>query len=671
MPRSPRRLSTRKRNSSSAQTNIQLESLESRQLLSVNPIGLDPSSIFGTGNNQQNAAWGSTGEELLRLTSVEYGDGIESLAGGDRPSARVISNAVVAQTELEENARELTDYVWIWGQFIDHDIDLTTEAHPVETASIAVPQGDAYFDPFATGAVEIGFTRSNYADPSLASNGFRQQINDITAFLDGSVIYGSDEVRADALREFTGGRLKTSAGDLLPFNELGLANAGGPSSSLFLAGDIRANENVALTSMHTIWVREHNRIADELAAENPDLTDEQIYQAARRTVVAELQAITYNEFLPALLGRDALAAYDGYDANVNPGIANIFSTAAYRLGHSLLSPELLRTDAAGNEVAEGNLALRDAFFNPDEVVTSGVDAVLQGAARQLAQELDTELIDDVRNFLFGPPGAGGFDLASLNIQRGRDHGLADYNQARIDLGLAPVDDFDDITSDVELQARLASVYDSVDEIDVWIGGLAEDHVAGSSVGELFQTVLVDQFERLRDGDRFWYQNTFTGHQLKQLEQTTLADVIERNSDVTDLQRNVFFSLDADINTRHRHHSPRQKNHRDQHHSHDSRRGLPSDLARADHENGRPARNTRQHRSQTDDSRAELAQRRQQREAAPRESNVGRDQREPEAETAVDQTGDSSERRSQVDRAFRDNIAEILESAQPARMRRRR
>ena len=258
-------------------------------------------------------------------------------------------------------------------------------------------------------------------------------------------------------------------------------------------------------------------------------------------MTSQLQVITYNEFLPALLGNGALTEYEGSQPDANAGIANIFSTAAYRLGHSLLSSELQRVGADGNVIAEGNLPLQNCFFRPDVLAETGVDPLLQGVASQLAQELDTQVIDAVRNFLFGPPGAGGFDLAALNIQRGRDRGLPDYNQARIDLGLEPVNSFGEITSDLDVQQRLASVHDSVDEIDVWAGGLAEDHVPGSSVGELFQTNLVDQFERLRDGDRFWYENVFEGHELRKLESTSLADVIERNSGVTGLQENVFFA----------------------------------------------------------------------------------------------------------------------------------
>jgi len=518
-------------------------------------------SIDGSGNHLDQPDWGSTGTQLRRVTTVEYGDGIAAAAGDDRLSAREISNLVAGQTESTLNDRGLSDLVWQWGQFIDHDIDLTGPVDPTESLPIEVPTGDPFFDPAGTGEATIAFDRSTYdKETGDAIDNPRQQTNAITAFIDGSNVYGSNEERAAALRTFVGGQLKTSDGDLLPFNEAGFDNAGGPSDTLFLAGDVRANEQVGLTAMHTLWVREHNRIADQIAARNPELSDEAIYQRARTVVIAEMQAITFNEFLPALLGEDAMGAYQGYDPAVNPSISNVFSTAAYRFGHSMLSSELLRLDSAGEVVEAGNLALRDAFFNPAELIDNGIDSILRGLASQQAQEIDTQLVDDVRNFLFGPPGSGGFDLAALNIQRGRDHGLADYNQVREDFGLERVSSFSEITSDPSLQAALETAYGDVDQIDAWVGGLAEDHVEGSSTGELVRTILVDQFTRLRAGDRFWYQNMLSGQQLREVEQTTLADVIRRNTDVENLPRNVFFISEMDPQRAHdepRHHRPPQ------------------------------------------------------------------------------------------------------------------
>lgn len=496
-------------------------------------------TIDGSHNNHENPAWGSANTELLRLTTVDYADGISAPAGKNRPGARNISNICSAQYESNPNGLKASDFLWQWGQFLDHDIDLTPTIDPPEVLDIPVPVGDPQFDPFGTGNVSIPFDRSFYT----IVNEVRQQINEITAFIDASNVYGSDEQRALELRTLDGtGRLRTSAGGFLPYNVNGFPNA--PSAedpSFFLAGDFRANEQIGLTAMHTLFVREHNFWARKFKKLSRRASGESIYQLSRAMVIAEMQAITFNEFLPVLLGANALAPYRGYRANVNPGIANIFSTAAYRLGHSMLPDKILRINQSGLPISAGHLPLANAFFNPRELIDQGgIDPVLRGLASQVAQDIDPYIGDGVRNFLFGPPGAGGFDLASLNIQRGRDHGLPSYNQTRFDLGLPSVTSFTDISSIEEVQNNLELAYGSVDDIDIWVGGLAEDHVPGALVGETFSTILKDQFERLRDGDRFWYERYFPRYLVRYVKRQTLAKIIRRNTDIgSEIRKNVF------------------------------------------------------------------------------------------------------------------------------------
>jgi hypothetical protein len=234
-----------------------------------------------------------------------------------------------------------------------------------------------------------------------------------------------------------------------------------------------------------------------------------------------------------------MPAWHGYNSNVNPGIATEFSTAAFRVGHSMLGDDIEFLDNDGGEIRDA-MELRDSFFNPTVLSETGIDPILKYLASDNAQEIDTKVVDDVRNFLFGAPGQGGFDLASLNIQRGRDHGLADYNAVRIAYGLPPVTSIDQITSDPAVQASLASTYGNVNNIDLWIGGLAEDHLPNSSMGATFSAILVDQFSRLRDGDRFWYQASLSDRMLHDVQNTTLAEIIRRNTELTKLQADVFF-----------------------------------------------------------------------------------------------------------------------------------
>ena len=491
-------------------------------------------AINGFANNLSTPDVGGAGTALRSDVPRAYDDGISAPSGADRPSARVVSNLICAQEEPIASSRGVTDMFWLWGQFLDHDIDLTGEADPTESFPIEIPLGDAYFDPFFTGAEIMDLHRSTWlAGSGTSPDNPRRQPNEITSWIDASNVYGSDAERARALRTLDGtGRMRTSEGDFLPYNTDGLPNAGSSAPTLFLAGDVRANEQVGLTALHTLFVREHNRVADEVRTQNPHLTGDEIYEAARSWVGAEIQVITYREFLPLLIGEGTLPAYSGYDDSVDAGIGVLFSTAAYRFGHSMVSDTVLRLDENGETVAEGNLSLRDAFFNPSLLPNEGgLDPVLRGYAAQIAQELDPKIVDDLRNFLFGPPGAGGLDLAALNLQRGRDHGLPSYNACRVALGLASNGDMADITSDEATAEKLASAYGDTSDIDVWVGALCEERVPGAMVGELLHHVFSDQFRRLRDGDRFWYQNVYRGEALRQLESVRLADVIRRNTGI--------------------------------------------------------------------------------------------------------------------------------------------
>lgn len=482
-------------------------------------------SVDGTGNNATDTDLGSAGSTMTRLAEADYADGIGSIDAG-LPNARTISNTLFDQTESVEDPNGYSDFLWAWGQLVDHDITLTPTG--TEHADIAVPAGDPDFDPTGTGTVTLSFTRSEVAD-GTGETVAREQVNDITTYIDGSFIYGSDEATRQSLVDGTG-RIVLDDDGFLPLDETGQV----------MAGDVRAGENVALTSLQTVMAREHNRWVDLIQAQNPEMTGDELFAAARVRVEAVVQAVTYNEFLPKLVGADAIADYTGYDSTIDPSIATEFATAAYRFGHSMLSSSLLRLNEDGSSIDAGAIELSDAFFNPGVITENGgIDPILRGLGAQTAQAADTFVVDDVRSFLFGAPGAGGLDLVSLNIQRGRDHGLPDYNDLREAVGLERVTSFDEITSDATVAARLEALYGDVDSIDAWVGGLAEDAVDGGVLGELFATVVIDQFTRLRDGDRLWSQAVLGDQEADRIWGTTLSDLIERNTDVGILQEDAF------------------------------------------------------------------------------------------------------------------------------------
>ncbi len=509
-------------------------------------------SFDGSGNNQAFNDWGSSFSHLQRIGEANYSDGTSSMIYTDKAGAREISNTIVNQEAGENipNPFGTTDFSWQWGQFIDHDIDLT-DGSADEPQDIPVPIGDRYFDPAGTGTAVIAFNRALF-DPETGTDvtNVREQENEISSWIDGSMVYGSTDERAAALRVGPNSPfLKTSNGNLLPFNTESLVNANGPvpdPTTLFLAGDIRANEQVGLAAMHTLFVREHNRLANQLLANNPNADAESIFQAARRLVVAEIQIITYNEHLPSLIGAGAIPPYTGYDASVNPTIYNEFSAAAYRLGHSMVSEQLLRIGADGSSISEGPLALDQAFFRAPQLLRSenDIDPILRGLAMQVHQSIDVKVIHPLRNLLFGAPGSGGLDLTALNIQRGRDHGLPTYTRMREIMGLSPITDFSQISDDVTLNQSLQDAYGDVSKIDLWIGGLAEAPLTnqGSQMGELFQAILVKQFTELRDGDRFWYEIYLNDEELGLVENVTLATVIRNNTNIgNELQSNVFYA----------------------------------------------------------------------------------------------------------------------------------
>ena len=243
-----------------------------------------------------------------------------------------------------------------------------------------------------------------------------------------------------------------------------------------------------------------------------------------------------------LRGEGAIPPYRGYNDQNDAGISTVFAAAAYRLGHSMLSDELLCLDGNMQTIDSGNLALQESFFDPTLMTSIGPDPILRGLCVQQCQELDNEIVDGVRNFLFGAPGSGGFDLASLNIQRGRDHGLPSYNAVREAYGLRPVRGFSEINPDAAVVSRLSSVYLSPDDVDPWVGMLAERHVEGAMVGETHRAVLADQFRRLRDGDRFWYQNYLKPELVTVVEAQTLARIIRRNTNIGDEISDVVFRV---------------------------------------------------------------------------------------------------------------------------------
>ncbi len=507
----------------------------------------------GTYNNVENVQWGSKGNILNSIISSAFADSISELAGTDRPNSRKISNLIFSQTQKINSALSLSDYLWAFGQFIDHDIVLI-KSNPFEPLFITVPDDDEIFEPGSS----ITMFRSEPAKNSGTVKGNpRKYENEVTAYVDGSGIYGSDEVRAKWLRTFEGGKLKTSKGNLLPWNTVTgefndavdrnapfMEDAFGRNQKLFVAGDVRANENPLLISLHTLFVREHNRFVENLKQVEPSLSDEELYQRARRKIYSYIQHITFNEWLPAM--GVTMPKYSGYRPNVKAQISNVFSAAAFRLGHTLVNSDVLRMQNDGSEIKQGNIRIKDAFFNPLTInLAGGIEPYLIGMAQQVQQELDSKIIDDLRNLLFEGSPFGNLDLAAINITRGRERGLADYNSIRSEIGLPRLTAFEQFPQTNENALALKSIYKDIDKIDPWVGMLAEKHMPEAILGNTLMLIIERQFQRLRDGDRFYFENDpdLSNEEKEVIRDITLKKLIMRNANISAMQDNVFKAMD--------------------------------------------------------------------------------------------------------------------------------
>ncbi|XP_074981330.1 putative oxidoreductase PXDNL isoform X3 [Caretta caretta] len=320
-------------------------------------------------------------------------------------------------------------------------------------------------------------------------------------------------------------------------------------------GDHRANEQLGLTAMHTLWFREHNRIARALLKMNPHWDGDTIYNEARKIVGAQMQHITYSHWLPKILGDHGMKMmgdYKGYNPNVNAGIINAFATAAFRFGHTLINPILYRLNETFGEISQGHLSLHKAFFSPFRIIQEGgIDPLLRGLfgvagkMRVPSQLLNLELTER----LFSMAHSVALDLAATNIQRGRDHGIPPYVDYRVFCNLTSVETFEDLHNEIKepkIREKLKKLYGTPLNIDFWPALMVEDLIPGTRVGPTLMCLFVTQFQRLRDGDRFWYENpgVFTTAQLTQLKQASLARVLCDNGDnIQQVQPDVFLKAD--------------------------------------------------------------------------------------------------------------------------------
>ncbi|XP_069037673.1 eosinophil peroxidase [Lepisosteus oculatus] len=554
-------------------------------------------SITGECNNRKHPRWGAANTPYARWLPAQYEDGRSAPRSWDPqhrynghplPPVRQVSQLVLHTPNEEISLDSLTQVLVEWGQWIDHDLDLTPQsgstadflsgadcAHTCSQNSPCFPIKVPLSDPRSSLEGCLPFFRSAPSCTPGGPDGVapvtpwpREQLNAITAFVDASMVYGSAPSLAAQLRDrgspqgllTVNARVSDLGRPLLPFlpRPPGLPDACAPpsaprnGSSCFMAGDSRANEHLGMLALHTLFLREHNRLGLALHELNPHWSPGTLYQEARKIVGAIHQVLTWDQYLPRILGREAhqrlLPVYAGYSEQTDPRIANVFATAAFRFAHVTVQPVVLRLDDNyAPSSAHPSLLLHQSLFSSWRIIKEGgIAPVLRGmlVARAKLQTPSQMMVEELTERLFQAQGGLALDLGALNLQRGRDHGLPGYGVWRHLCGLSvPLNETElaRVLGSATLSRKLLSLYGTPENVDVWVGAIAEPALPGGRVGPLLACLLGRQFRALRDGDRFWWQkeDVFTAAQRAELHKASLSRIICDNTDITRVPADVF------------------------------------------------------------------------------------------------------------------------------------
>ncbi|ESP00222.1 hypothetical protein LOTGIDRAFT_238662 [Lottia gigantea] len=524
----------------------------------------------GSCNNVRDPSMGQSLGSFQRLMPAQYGDGVCTpktlgVNCGLLPTAREVSKAI--HPALSVNA-ENTVMLMQWGEFMDHDmtgaainqphvnrgccnhVDVQRGLpHPDiatcngECFPIIIPKDDPYFN---INCIEMVRSRAIQNISYLNSSNPREQQNLLTSYIDASNVYGTNEEHTKKLRA-ENGRMATSAGNLLPIGRDQDCILGPSVPHCFATGDERAHAYPPLTGLHTIFVRLHNIIVAELD-ENTNWGGNRLFQETRKIIGAILQKTTYFDWLPYILSPKTLKknglrrGEHKYDINVNARIASEFATAAYRMGHSLI-PDFVKY---GDE----KILSRNLFNNP-KTVFENLTLLMEGVINQPALARDRFITEEITDHLFETKN-GSFDLVSFNINRGRDHAIATYNQMREYCGLRKLTSFYDKEVG-NAGVELAKIYDHVDDIELFPGGMSEPNLKNSLLGETFNCILGEQFRCLKFGDAFWHETRdkrrgFSSCQRLALKRFSFAKILCDTLNFNEVQPDPF-SLPNDSNNR--------------------------------------------------------------------------------------------------------------------------
>lgn len=427
---------------------------------------------------------------FLRYVPPHYADGVaiprRSIHGDELPGSRDVSLSVHQGLEVEHP--HVTTLTAFFAEFLLHDISHSAQSaghrgHRIKCCS--VPEGRMHPEcyPLTISSEDPAFKDSTCMEyvrtcPALKMGctlGPRDQINQVSSFIDASTIYGSSEEEVRGLRAFRGGELKSqripttkkgSARELLQAQDNQQDCRTSDKKRCFKSGDIRVNENVGLTLMHTLWMREHNRIARFLSSLNPHWDDNHLFEEARRIVGSEMQHITYNELLPALLGEEVIdeyglrlersGYYNQYDIDINPGIDNSVATSVFPFLYSMMPSKLERYSHQLKML--GIRKMGDTYFNPSDLYDENkFDEYLMGLVSQNAHNSDLVVSEEMMSMRTGEA----FDLVALILQQGRDHGIPGYTEFRKLCKIQPeISKFEDLETIINATTvrKLSKIY---------------------------------------------------------------------------------------------------------------------------------------------------------------------------------------------------------------------
>ncbi|XP_056428537.1 dual oxidase 1-like isoform X2 [Hyla sarda] len=519
-------------------------------------------------NNLAYHSRGSKGSKLMRLIPASYSDGVYQVATEpELPNPRKVSNAVISGKSGSSSSRNLTVMAVFFGYHVLSEI-VSTEmaACPAEFLNIYIPPGDPVFDPTNKSNVVLPFQRIQWSkDTGTSPNSPRDQINKVTAWIDGSSIYGTSHSWSDALRSFSKGKLATGpeghfppyASQSLPMWRVRDPSTGNTGSDgIYSFGNAMGNESPFIQAVGLVWFRYHNYIAEKLSEEHSDWTDEVLFQNARKWVIAVYQNIVFYEWLPTFLSD--VPGYNGYKPHVATSISPEFLALTAQMIYTMMPSGVYMRDKHCTFLNVTNkdggispaLRLCNNYWNrknPNMKNPADVDNLLLGMCSQIAEKEDNIVVPDLKDYWYGQIKYSRTDLLAASVLRGRDMGLPSYKKLREHFVSGNVDW--DFINNTNIREQLKALYgNDIGKLELIPGILSE---IDGSPGPLISEIVLSQFIQIREGDRFWFENKknglFTDEEISKIHNSTFRDVLLAVTDAWDntTQNNVFIWMKDD------------------------------------------------------------------------------------------------------------------------------